>query len=619
MPLVPAGSNGAPEYSRKPVEREQFSGGRNRAIDAEADARRRHLHARVRHLEQSVGDGQPPSRRNLDDALAERDLRGAAVQPKRHVGIADRRQSRHRAQRRRGADDLDRQALLGHRRAGRLHLGNRGIGRDVEAFDVAADDVLDHPIANLGRDKSRPQPLERGGRHRVAGNPNCKARLAAVIEFAGHRDGDAVASTAAAILGSQVALLQRDPLLDRIDVAAHDHALEHQRLVVGGQRIEHDPSAAEREHPVAAGQRGRGKFGAQGEARRSRRDLERHAQRSPRGIPVQPELGAGDRNLMFGIVRTADRTALRIDRAGQRLRRAVRRDVGVDRGRDQRIGTELGFRHAQGQQVVEHDLARFKLQAAVALRSRRQCRAHRPGPLLALRQDGQRHASRLRPVQVQTDLGEFPLGAAAAVVNGEAAIGDADFVQRLTVEAAGAGIKSELAKLVDPGEQRRDIARNTAPGHRLQREHARAVRRRLAGSGRTRRRLVRGSWSRGPARRLRLIQLRLASLRRDRDERPLAADQDIDLPIRIDADRHIGIDQAEAFGARACEQQARSGNSDLGLGRDRDGRAGGIAQHDVAETQCGAALFVALKLRAADLRRDSGCRDSARSPRSATA
>ena len=33
------------------------------------------------------------------------------------------------------ADDIDRQAFLGHRRADRLHLGNRGVGRDVEAFD----------------------------------------------------------------------------------------------------------------------------------------------------------------------------------------------------------------------------------------------------------------------------------------------------------------------------------------------------------------------------------------------------------------------------------------------------------------------------------------------------
>ena len=46
--------------------------------------------------------------------------------------------------------DLDRQALLGHHRAGGLHLREGGVGRDVETFDVAAGDMLNHPIANFG-------------------------------------------------------------------------------------------------------------------------------------------------------------------------------------------------------------------------------------------------------------------------------------------------------------------------------------------------------------------------------------------------------------------------------------------------------------------------------------
>ena len=72
-------------------------------------------------------------------------------------------------------------------------------------------------------------------------------------------------------------------------------------------------------------------------------------------------------------------------------------------------------------------------------------------------------------------------------------------------------------------------------------------------------------------------------------------------PSGIDADRHVGVDQAEALGARACDQQARAGNADLGLGRHRHRRAAGVAQHDVAQAQRGAALLVALELRAADL------------------
>src|SRR6185436_474564 len=80
---------------------------------------------------------------------------------------------------------------------------------------------------------------------------------------------------------------------------------------------------------------------------------------------------------------------------------------------------------------------------------------------------------------------------------------------------------------------------------------------------------------------------------------PLAADHHIDLPIGIDADRHVGIDQAEAFGTRARHQEARSGDADLSLRRHRDRYAGGVAQNDVAEAQCRVALRIALELRAA--------------------
>ena len=118
-----------------------------------------------------------------------------------------------------------------------------------------------------------------------------------------------------------------------------------------------------------------------------------------------------------------------------------------------------------------------------------------------------------------------------------------------------------------------------------------------------------GGWRRASASRF----------RRDRDERPLAADHDVDLPIGIDADRHVGIDQAEAFGARAREQEARAGNADLGLGRHRDRRR---RKRRAARCRAGAAPCGPGRRARAACRRprpDSGCRDSARSPRSATA
>ena len=64
-----------------------------------------------------------------------------------------------------------------------------------------------------------------------------------------------------------------------------------------------------------------------------------------------------------------------------------------DRGRHQRVGAKPGFRHAQRQQIVEHDLARLELQTPVALQPRRQRRVQHPWPLLALRQHAEGRAA----------------------------------------------------------------------------------------------------------------------------------------------------------------------------------------------------------------------------------
>src|SRR4029078_11017070 len=107
--------------------------------------------------------------------------------------------------------------------------------------------------------------------------------------------------------------------------------------------------------------------------------------------------------------------------------------------------------------------------------------------------------SALCRIRVKVDRVEFPLGAAAAVIDGEAAIGDAYFVQHLTVEAAGSGIQSELPKLIDPGEQGGYIGSQAAWRQRLQGKDTGIVLLLLAGSRRrSRRRARRG---------LRLVQL----------------------------------------------------------------------------------------------------------------
>ena len=146
----------------------------------------------------------------------------------------DRRQPLDRAHHHVLDGDVDRQPVVRDRRPARLHRRHRHVGRDLDPLHRAADDVLHDPIAHLGRDEHRPQPLERGDRHLVAGDAEREARLAAEIETARQRDTDVVEVAAAELLGAEVALIEGDALPNRIDRAAHQHALEQQAVVFAG-------------------------------------------------------------------------------------------------------------------------------------------------------------------------------------------------------------------------------------------------------------------------------------------------------------------------------------------------------------------------------------------------
>ena len=74
--------------------------------------------------------------------------------------------------------------------------------RDIGPVDVAADHVLLHPVANLGREEGRPQPLQRCRRHRIAGETERQPRLIAVVEPSGQRDRHAFVQLAAEFLCS---------------------------------------------------------------------------------------------------------------------------------------------------------------------------------------------------------------------------------------------------------------------------------------------------------------------------------------------------------------------------------------------------------------------------------
>ena len=258
----------------------------------------------------------------------------------------------------------------------------------------------------------------------------------------------------------------------RIDLAAHHDALEDQPLVVGRRRIEHDPAAAERKHPIAAGLRRRGELGSQRVAGGAGGDLERHAQRTPGAVPVEADFGAADRDAVRRIVGVADRSALRDDRAGHVCgvpSAAISESIEAD--------TSVSERSRVSDMRSASRSSSTTLRASSCRRrwprvQRRQRGAHHPRPLLALRQHAERYAAVVRAGQAQADLLELPLAAVAAVVDGEAAVGDADLGQRWPSKppVSALPLSSSAAKAVDPGEQRREIGGDTAFRHRLQRK-----------------------------------------------------------------------------------------------------------------------------------------------------
>ena len=92
-----------------------------------------------------------------------------------------------------------------------------------------------------------------------------------------------------------------------------------------------------------------------------------------------------------------------------------------------------------------------------------------------------------------------------------------------------------------------------------------------------------------------------------------AAGEDIEPAIGLDADEHGGIDKAQAFGARAREQEAGAGETDLGLRRDGDGASLLVADHHIDHADGRAPLGVAFELGAADADAVVGRRNSPQS------
>ena len=162
FPRVPAGSNGAPEKSRSRSSASSSAAAGTGPSTRKRNARRRHLLAGVRHLEQAVGYREPAPGRNIDGALAERDFGSAPGHPDIEVGIADWRQPCHRTKRGAAADDFDRQALVGIGGPLGLHRGERAHWSRYRCESTVPLTMCSMTHSRtLGETKLRPQPLER--------------------------------------------------------------------------------------------------------------------------------------------------------------------------------------------------------------------------------------------------------------------------------------------------------------------------------------------------------------------------------------------------------------------------------------------------------------------------
>ena len=175
---------------------------------------------------------------------------------------------------------------------------------------------------------------------------------------------------------------------------------------------------------------------------------------------------------MVGFVRAADRAALGEDRSGDvcgvpsaAMSESIEADTSVS---ERSLDSDMRKR----QQVVEHDLARFELQVADALAA--------PAMSAALTTHGRSWLSDRTLSATPPAFGRFRFR--LICVNFHSVPSRRSSMVRLPLampislsawpsKPPVAGSQPELAELVDPGEQRGEIGRNAAFGHRLKREN----------------------------------------------------------------------------------------------------------------------------------------------------
>ena len=173
----------------QPIKRHQLGDGGDRALDLEPRARRRRFRMRVRHLEHAVAHGRACAR------APHRRCRGrptTALRPLIRVVRSASRIAGNPSTGRSGgvADvDLDREPVIGDRRAAFLQRGIGAVGGDLDARDVAAEIFSHHPVAHLGGDEHRPDALGAAPFIGVPTMPPESRGSPGEIDIAGHARG----------------------------------------------------------------------------------------------------------------------------------------------------------------------------------------------------------------------------------------------------------------------------------------------------------------------------------------------------------------------------------------------------------------------------------------------
>src|SRR5262249_14582630 len=188
------------------------------------------------------------------------------------------------------------------------------------------------PITYLGGDECRPQFFQRLGIH----PGRCKAggetkRAAGVIGVAGH--GDAYIGIA------DITLADRQSLVGQIEAPDHADPIENERLA-SAWRVEHGAAAGNLERPATLRLRGRLGLSEQRKAIIACQNLERDCKHAARGIPIDLEFRAINREATVAAVAVTDKAAIGNDTADQTLGHAIWPDLAAQARRYRQIDFE---------------------------------------------------------------------------------------------------------------------------------------------------------------------------------------------------------------------------------------------------------------------------------------